>query len=142
MQHQNFRNHTRYVPLYHFVTSLLLLATFIGSLINVFTSSRENLYSATLICSLTLIAIFLWVFTRTFALKVQDRAIRAEENLRFFSLTGKLLDKKITIDQIIALRFAEDEEFIDLVQQTIREGLSPKQIKMQIRNWKADHHRA
>ena len=50
---------------------------------------------------------------RAFPLAVQDRAIRAEENLRYFSLTGKLLDKGLTMSQIIALRFADDNEFVE-----------------------------
>jgi hypothetical protein len=79
---------------------------------------------------------------RAFPLKVQDRAIRAEENLRYFSLTGKLLDNRLTVGQIVALRFASNEEFVELVDRAVNEKMSNKQIKQAIRNWKSDHHRA
>ena len=51
-------------------------------------------------------------FCRMFPLQAQDRAIRAEENLRHYVLAGKLLDSRLTIRQIIGLRFAIDEEFV------------------------------
>ena len=83
---------------------------------------------------------FFW-FIRTFSLGAQDRAIRAEENLRYFSLTGKLFSDKLTLRQIIALRFAPDEEFVALVDRAINENLSQTIIKQTIQNWKADHNR-
>ena len=78
---------------------------------------------------------------RSFPLRVQDRAIRAEENLRYFSMTGKLLEKKLTMRQIIALRFAEDSEFVELVDQAIQNNWTNKEIKQAIKNWRADNHR-
>jgi len=79
---------------------------------------------------------------RSFALKAQDRAIRAEENLRHFVLTGKLLDKDLKIAQVIALRFASDEEFVALAENAVKQNLSSADIKKAIKNWKADNHRA
>ena len=76
-----------------------------------------------------------------FALKAQDRAIRAEENLRHFVLTGKLLDPKLTLRQIIGLRFAADAEFVALAQKAAASGMSEKDIKKAITQWKADHDR-
>ncbi len=99
------------------------------------------MYSAFLIGTLTFTVIIIWFYSRAFALKAQDRAIRAEENLRHFILTGKPLDKGLRIGQIIALRFAGDEEFPSLVQRASAENLSGKEIKMQIKNWKADLYR-
>jgi hypothetical protein len=78
---------------------------------------------------------------RSLALKAQDRAIRAEENLRYFILTGKRMDPRINIHQIIALRFASDEEFVSLVQKAAEENLTNKEIKQQIKKWRADWHR-
>ena len=64
------------------------------------------------------VALFLlFVFTRNFAMGVQDRAIRAEENLRHFALTGKRLDPRLTIKQIVGLRFASDAEFVELARK-------------------------
>jgi hypothetical protein len=79
---------------------------------------------------------------RNFALRVQDRAIRAEENLRHYVLTGKLLDTRLEPKQIAALRFAMDEEFAGLAQKTAAQNTPPKDIKQAIRQWRADHHRA
>jgi hypothetical protein len=83
----------------------------------------------------------LFAFVRIFALKAQDRAIRAEENLRHFALTGKLLPATLRIGQIVALRFASDEEFVALAIKAAAENLSVKQIKESINNWKADTYR-
>ena len=68
-------------------------------------------------------------------------AIRAEENLRHFALTGKLLDSRLTIKQIIGLRFASDAEFVELARKAAYEGLSQDAIKRAVKNWRADHNR-
>lgn len=79
---------------------------------------------------------------RSFALKAQDRAIRAEENLRYFIFTGKRLNQDLSLYQIIALRFASDEEFVSLTEKAIEQNLKPDEIKRLIRNWRPDYHRA
>lgn len=141
MGEQNFKNHSRYVPMYHFVASSLLLAILIGSIVNLVNSSRENLYSASLLVAISvLLFIFFW-YVRAFALKAQDRAIRAEENLRHFILSGKPLGSRLRLSQVIALRFAPDDEFIELAIKAANENMSSKEIKLAIKKWKADHHR-
>ena len=80
-------------------------------------------------------------FGRSFALRAQDRAIRAEENMRHFMMTGKALPSALTIRQIIGLRFASDEEFLELIKDAIDNNLKEKQIKSKIKNWKADFYR-
>ncbi len=149
MSEQNFKNHSRYVPLYHFITPTAILALITGSCINVYITCSNcekngdgGLYSASLICLISFILLVLWWYSRAFALKAQDRAIRAEENLRHFIATGKALDSRLRMGQIIALRFAGDDEFIALAKQAVDENLTGKQIKMAIKNWKADHNRA
>jgi len=142
MPTQNYKNHSRYVPLYHFVASILLIAVFIGSIVNLIHTSADNRYSASLILVISILLILLWAFSRTFALKAQDRAIRAEENLRHFILTGKPFDNSLTMSQIIALRFADDDEFVALTKKAADENLDSKTIKESIKNWRADHHRA
>ena len=142
MKEQNFKNHPRVVIGYHIISFVAILALLIGSFINLAHSAKENLYSASLICLIALILALFFIYLRTFPLKAQDRAIRAEENLRHFILTGKTLSDKLTINQIIALRFASDAEYLDLVTKAIEQNLAPKQIKESIKNWRADHHRA
>lgn len=141
MTPQNFKNHTRMVPMFHYVTFSLLLAVLIGSIINLVNTASGNLYSAALLVVLTIAVVFITFFARSFALKAQDRAIRAEENLRHFALTGKLLDSRLRTSQIIALRFAPDEEFVALAKKAVDENLDGKTIKQAIQNWKGDYHR-
>ena len=141
MSEQNFKNHTRLVPLYHGLSFLLILAGLIGSVINLMHSDASSNYSAALLVVVFIVLTFLFFFARLFALKAQDRAIRAEENFRFYILTGKPLDKQLRMGQIIALRFASDEEMPALAKRAVDEKLSQKEIKMAIKNWRGDYHR-
>jgi hypothetical protein len=79
---------------------------------------------------------------RSFALKAQDSAIRAEENLRYFILTGMRLNQNLSLYQIIALRFASDDEFVSLAEKASEQNLKPNEIKKLIKNWRPDYHRA
>jgi len=141
MANQNYRNHSRYIPLWHIITSLAIIALLVGSIVDVIHSAKENVYSASLLVLVSLILLSIFWYARSFALRAQDRAIRAEENLRHFALTGKLLDKRLRMGQIIALRFADDEEFVPLAKRAAEEGIRNDEIKKAIANWKADHHR-
>tara|TARA_R110000868_G_scaffold96107_4_gene264349 strand:- start:7366 stop:7794 length:429 start_codon:yes stop_codon:yes gene_type:complete len=141
MKEQNYKNHARLVLGYHGFTFLAILALLIGAIINVVQSTQENLYSATLLVLVAVILILIFAYLRVFPLKAQDRAIRAEEKLRYFILTGKPLSNKLTTRQIIGLRFASDEEFVALAAKAEKENLSEKAIKLQIKKWKADNYR-
>ena len=138
---QNFKNHARYLPLWHMVTPVILLSFLIGSIMNFCRADESNDYSAALIMLLSIILIIYYWYIRAFALKAQDRAIRAEENFRHYILTGKQLDKRLRMSQIIGLRFASDEEFPLLAERAVAENLSSKQIKEAVKNWKPDHNR-
>ncbi len=143
MQEQNYSNHSRLVKGFHGLTAAAITAFIIGSFVNLYHSfqQKDNLYSASLICLAGLIMVLLFWYTRSFPLKAQDRAIRAEESLRYFILTGKRLDNRLRLSQIIALRFASDKEFPALAEQAISENLSSADIKKAIQHWRADHHR-
>jgi hypothetical protein len=164
MAEQNFKNHIRLSPLHHFVIYPLLLALLIGSARNFYQqyqyeeqqqSTFRNLpmpngsvvadgggfYSASLILLISILLLLIALAARSFALKAQDRAIRAEENLRYFAITGKLMDNSLTMGQIIALRFAPNNELMDLAHLAVEKRLSPRQIKQSIKNWRADHYR-
>ena len=142
MNEQNFKNHGRYIPLWHYIATFLILAVLGGSIVNFIHADVHTHYSAALIVVIAVILWILWWYARAFALRAQDRAIRAEENFRHFILTGKPLDKQLRMGQIIALRFAADEEFPALAKKAVDENLSSRQIKMAIQNWRADHNRA
>ena len=141
MQTQNFKNHSRMVPMFHYVTFLLLLAVLIGSIVNMCNCSCENFCSASLTLVLSIACILIAWYARTFALRAQDRTIKAEENFRYYVATGKQLPTQLTISQIIALRFAGDDEWQSLMQKAIDENLSSKQIKENIKNWRGDYYR-
>lgn len=143
MSTQNYSNHAMRVPAFLFIAALLM-ATLIGAGVNLYKSwdDHQRLYSASLILALTVCTIGATLFSRLFALKVQDRAIRAEENLRHFVLTGKLLDKRLTAKQIVAVRFGDDKEFVELAKKAAETGMAPDDIKKAVKNWRADFDRA
>jgi hypothetical protein len=143
MTTQNYANHGKYVTGYHIVLFLILVLTLIGSAVNLYHSigDHQRLYSAALILVLTFCVLLLSYYARAFALKAQDRAIRAEENLRHFVMTGKLLDARLSALQIVALRFASDGEFVALAARAANENLAPKDIKQAVKTWRADEYR-
>lgn len=138
---QNYSNHVRLVKGYHGYTFFLLLMLIIGSITLLTQSNSSNWLLPTLLILIACIfASFFW-YARSFALKAQDRAIRAEESFRYYVLTGKTLPTGLRMGQIVALRFASDEEFPALVEKALQDSLSNKDIKKQIKNWKADYNR-
>jgi cbb3-type cytochrome oxidase subunit 3 len=142
MSEQNFKNHTRLVPMYHGVAFLLIVTGLVGSVINLLNHhDAGNHYSAALLVVVFLVLLILFWYARVFALRAQDRAIRAEENFRHFVLTGKPLDKNLRMGQVIALRFASDDELVMLAKRAVEENLSQRQIKEAIKNWKPDYNR-
>jgi len=141
MEQQNIKTHKRFVIGYHFVASIAIILLIVGSIRNLIKTDEGNLYSAALLVMGSFVLLFLWYFLRSFALKAQDRAIRAEENFRHFVLTGKPLSKGLTVKQIIALRFAADDEFVALAIKAEKENLSSGAIKQAIVNWKPDTYR-
>jgi hypothetical protein len=142
MEDQNFKNHAKMVPGFHYLTLPAILIFLIASVNYFIQSTAENKDLAIMLCLLSVIVFLLAWYARGFALKAQDRAIRAEENFRYHLATGKVFPKELRMGQIIALRFASDDEFVALCTKAIAENLSNKQIKELIKNWKADHNRA
>jgi hypothetical protein len=143
MPEQSYAKHAKFVPMFHFVLGPIILVTLIGSFVNLWQSlgDHERLYNASLIAAMSVALFLLFIFTRNFSMGVQDRAIRAEENLRYFALTGKRLDPRITIKQIVGLRFASDAEFVELARKAAEGGMSPDAIKKAVTNWRADRDR-
>ena len=146
MTTQNYQNHstlkslTRTHTLFFATVIILNLASFVNLVYAIMVANGR--VSALLFLLISCVFVISYFLFRSFSLKAQDRAIRAEENLRHFVLTGKLLDNKLTLSQIIALRFANDEQFVALAEKAVKENLSNKNIKMTVTNWRADYHRA
>ena len=143
MPDQNYSNHRQYVPIYHYVVLPVLFLTIIGSIVNLVESwgDHTRLYSASLIVVLAVASFLMLFLLRVFALKAQDRAIRAEENMRHFAMTGRLLDARLTVRQVVGLRFASDGEFVALAQRAAAENLTEDAIKRAIKTWRPDTYR-
>jgi hypothetical protein len=145
MATQNYKTHRQYIPMYHVGVLSLIIAALVISLylmyVALFVIHHGRLVAATLFL-LSDVSLAIFFFHRSFALRAQDRAIRAEENLRHFALTGRLLDKRLRTPQVVALRFADDTEFLILSEKAAKENMKPEEIKRAIINWKADHYRA
>ena len=145
MEEQSYAKHAKLVPAFHMGLFAVLMAIFVGSLINLYRRMNEDVHvgrlSAELIVMISFALMLLFWFVRIFPLKAQDRAIRAEENLRHFALTGKLLDPRLTIKQIIGLRFASDGEFVELARKAADQGMSLDEIKKSVKSWRPDYDR-
>jgi hypothetical protein len=143
MEEQNFKNHSRLAPRAYYVGMVMALIVIVFTLIyvNDYEKGMNGMLTPVLFIDLCIGVILIGYYARAFALKAQDRAIRAEENLRRFAVTGKLFDPQLKISQIIALRFAADAEFVTLAKKAVDEKLTNKQIKEAIKNWKGDYYR-
>jgi Family of unknown function (DUF6526) len=94
-----------------------------------------------LLLGILILAIIPGMLARKYTLTLQNRLIRTEETLRYYMLTGEKIDSRITMEQLIGLRFASDEEYVALIEKTLEENLSKDEIKKAIKNWRADDHR-
>ncbi len=143
---QNFENHTRYYSFHHFVLTPLTIIFLVWSLADPGSRLNEGspIQPALYMLVLAIILVLLPIVMRIYALKNQNRIIRLEMRQRYFELTGGSfhdLERKLRFSQIIALRFAGDEEMIPLINKTIKENLKSTYIKKNIKNWQEDRHR-
>jgi hypothetical protein len=139
---QSFENHAKIVLGYHRITTLLLFSVLIWTVSRLFDElSTGRLFDLLLVLGVIMVGFY----ARTFATGVQDRVIRLEERLRMQRLFPDDLQGRIgelTTSQLIALRFASDDELEELTRRVLREGISDrKTIKKAIRTWRPDHQR-
>jgi hypothetical protein len=138
---QNLKNHARFDPLFHFVLLPVLLANLVISI--VYVVKHPCFYSAWFVV-LSVAAILALLKMRMYSLKVQDRVIRLEERMRLQALAPAEWHTQIyrlTEDQLIGLRFAADDEVVELAKQALEHNLTRKQIKERIKDWRADYWR-
>jgi hypothetical protein len=139
---QSYANHVRTHPPFHF---FLLPGAFVLLIVTVVNVIRHPHRGESWI--LLLIGILFpvaAVLIRTNALKAQDRLIRLEERLRLQALLSADLSARIgelTESQLIALRFASDEELPTLVPKVLAAKMASKDIKKSIVTWRADTFR-
>jgi len=142
MAEQNFKNHAKVVPAFHYFVIPILLA-------NLIWAGRVAVSSpnwGTIIGAATALALLVLAFlARIFALKVQDRVIRLEMRLRLREVLPAALHPRIqefTAGQLVALRFASDAELASLAEAVLRDQVTDKKtIKSMIKVWNPDHHR-
>jgi hypothetical protein len=138
---QSLANHVRFDPPFHFFLAPIGLAAIALSLILLV---RQPGMGSVLGVLLSVGFFMIAAKARGYALKTQDRVIRLEERLRLSMLLPETARSRITEfsePQLIALRFASDAELPALAMRTLNEGLTKKQIKTSIQNWRADYFR-
>lgn len=138
---QSYKSHARRQPAFHF----FIIPAFITNLIIAIVLLVRTPGWATAWATVMALALLILAFlVRMNPIKVQDRLIRLEERLRLTALLPEPLRARIpelSERQLVALRFAPDAEIPALVQKTLSENLTGKQIKQAISNWKPDHWR-
>jgi len=138
---QSFKSHARFDPPYHFVTATVLAVNLF--IVCCFAWKNLNWFSAWLV----VLSVAVWIPVlklRSYPLKVQDRVIRLEERLRLQALAPAEWHAQIyrlSEDQLIGLRFASDDEVVELAKQALEENLTRKQIKERIKTWRPDDWR-
>jgi uncharacterized protein DUF6526 len=141
-QTQSFASHRRWIPMWHFFALPVLV-------INVFVAGYYFVRDPRLIngwAVIVAIALALGIFiSRSMPLRAQDRIIRLEERTRMERLLpGDLRGRiaELSASQLIAIRFAADDEVPDLTRRALNGELKTQgDIKRAIRNWRADHLR-
>jgi hypothetical protein len=141
---QTYKNHTRFDPVWHyFILPVMLL----NILFSIAATIHHWPNHRVLFCWWILLSIVLFMAVGTargHSLKAQDRIIRLEERLRMSALLSPEEFKRssaLTESQLIALRFADDDELPALVKRTLDQGLTQKQIKESINSWRPDYFR-
>jgi Family of unknown function (DUF6526) len=141
---QNYKNHTRFEPLFHFFLLPVLLLNIIFSIYSTIHHWPDDARLHIWWIVMAFAVFFLAGVARGSALRAQDRIIRLEERLRLARLLPASEHDKIlqlTTRQLIALRFASDDEVAGLAIKAVTQNLDPKSIKQAIVNWRADYER-
>jgi hypothetical protein len=138
---QSLKNHVRLDPPFHFFLAPGALLIVIGTLAELVRNPGWTSGAHVLVAIWAFVAVFL---LRVYPLKVQDRVIRLEEQIRLSQVLPASLQGRIgelNERQLVGLRFASDQELPGLVQQTLDGKWSAKQIKQAIRTWRPDYWR-
>lgn len=143
MKIQTYSNHIRFYCWHHFVYYPVLIAFLSGSIYFACNTVDTLIWSFISVCFVFLFCLA-FMLRQHYALILQNRIVRLELRYRYFTLTGKRLEEfeyKLNDDQIFALRFAPDNELLDLIEDAIKNNLSGNAIKKAIVHWKADYNR-
>ena len=138
---QTLANHARFDPPFHFFLGPVSLITLIWMIVKLVQHPDVNHVALVVLTIAGVVAVFK---IRLYALRAQDRIIRLEERLRLAKLLPEALRDRaaeLTESQLVALRFASDEEVGALVEQTLANQWKRAEIKKAIRVWRPDYFR-
>jgi uncharacterized membrane protein YciS (DUF1049 family) len=143
MAEQNFANHGKLVPAFHFFLVPVFVFNFVWTFFN---WKKAGFHFGGLVALVVAAALVVLTFlARIFALGVQDRVIRLEEQLRFERLLPADLKARMgefTVSQYVSLRFASDAELPELARKVLDGKVTErKAIKQMVKNWKPDYLR-
>ena len=141
-QEQSFKKHGRFDPPFHFFLTFVSIGSIIVSIL--YAAHHPRFFNAWWLVLVSLGAFVLVFKLRLYPLKVQDRVIRLEERLRLQALAPEAWHAqiyKLTEDQLIGLRFAGDDEVVELAKHALEQNLTRKQIKERIKEWRPDDWR-
>jgi hypothetical protein len=141
---QNFKNHGRLDPPFHIVLFFVLVVNLIFSIIHMVRHHVDAYFAGPWFVILSIVVFIPFLKLRTYPLKVQDRVIRLEERIRLQALAPSEWHAqiyKLSEDQLVGLRFAADDEVVELAKQALEHNLTRKQIKERIKSWRADNWR-
>ncbi|KFF03324.1 DUF6526 family protein [Flavobacterium reichenbachii] len=143
MKIQNYSNHIRFYPPHHFIY-YPILSLFIGASIYFAVTSDEQLIWSFISVGFIFLFVLAFMLRQHYSLILQNRIVRLELRYRYFTITGKRLEEfeyKLTDDQLFALRFAPDNELIELIEDTLKNNLTGDAIKKAIVHWRGDYNR-
>jgi hypothetical protein len=142
MTPQTFANHTRWQPWFHYFVAPVMLINFVWAVV-LFVKTPDRNTGWWIVVSAALVV--LATLVRQNSLRVQDRLIRLEEKLRYQQVLSPALCQQTSTlhpDQIVALRFAGDDELEELVGAVLAGKFSKNaDLKRAIKNWRADTFR-
>jgi hypothetical protein len=143
---QTYADHTRLDPAYHFFVLPVAAMTIGIAIYNLIRAIIAGVFDFMTIWFLVLALAFAVVVlkSRLYALKAQDRVIRLEERLRLSILLSEPLRSRIgelTEGQLIALRFASDDEVAELAEKALSDKMPCAEIKKSIKTWRPDYFR-
>jgi len=141
MAEQNYKNHARIDPAYHYVLMPILLVNFVVTIVH-FVHRLDASHGWSVVVALALL--ILAGRLRMYATRLQDRIILLEQRIRMAALLPlemHPMQRELTTGQLIALRFASDAELASLTERAVREKLAPKAIKEQVQSWRPDINR-
>ena len=143
MKAQNFSNHIRFYTPHHFVYYPVLIL-FLGSSIYFACTTDDSLIWTFISVAFVFLFCLAFMLRQHYAMTLQNRIVKTELRYRYFVLSGsrfETIEYKFTDDQLFALRFASDGEFLSLTERTLKENLTGEDIKKAIVHWKGDYSR-